>query len=555
MKKSAATFFTFAFMSFSLGLMAQERSFTTDPIKVIKAYEPVLADLQKVTTRPALPEVSVEKPEMTYKPIPIPVLKVDKELQPLQANKANKLVAPPINGNFLMAGYGNYNAPLVNMHLMSVRNQNTEYGLDLMHFSANGNINYEQERFEQAIASINRFGAYAKTNAFNHLLHAKINYDRLGSRYFGFDRNRFTYNPDSLKQIYNTFSTQLGIASNNAQPDAWQYNANLGFYNLNDSYKQSENNFRLDAGVAKNLGENRFSATLAYDFTGFKHDTSKLNRSLLLFNPAYEIKSETFKLRIGLSTAFQSLPDSSRFHLYPDVVFNMPLAGEQMQLEVGVGGSLQRIGWNTLVQRNPFIGQQLQLGNVNEALSLYAHLHGKLSDASTYKIYTKWQNMKNAIFFLNDPENFTRILPIYEKNASRLDIGAHYQFDLFKQFSVLLGTEARIFMLDSLEKPWNEPTLILNSQLNYQLSEKLKLKADIHAFNAVSVLILTPNPEVEGRGKLNGVVDISFGADYQFAKNISVWLQANNLASMRYFRYFNYPTYGMNFMGGFTFSL
>ena len=51
---------------------------------------------------------------------------------------------------------------------------------------------------------------------------------------------------------------------------------------------------------------------------------------------------------------------------------------------------------------------------------------------------------------------------------------------------------------------------------------------------------------------LNGLFDLSLGAEYQATENIGIFFQLNNLANNRRQRWANYPTYGINILGGIT---
>ena len=79
------------------------------------------------------------------------------------------------------------------------------------------------------------------------------------------------------------------------------------------------------------------------------------------------------------------------------------------------------------------------------------------------------------------------------------------------------------------------------------LKDKLRLKGELYVENGVPYI----NPEGE-TDNLNGLFDLSFGADYRFTKNIGAFLNVNNLAGNKRQRWANFPTYGINFLGGIT---
>jgi outer membrane receptor protein involved in Fe transport len=50
--------------------------------------------------------------------------------------------------------------------------------------------------------------------------------------------------------------------------------------------------------------------------------------------------------------------------------------------------------------------------------------------------------------------------------------------------------------------------------------------------------------------RLNGVFDLNLGVSYDYNKTFGFFLNINNVTSARYFRWYNYPTYGFNVLGG-----
>jgi outer membrane receptor protein involved in Fe transport len=54
--------------------------------------------------------------------------------------------------------------------------------------------------------------------------------------------------------------------------------------------------------------------------------------------------------------------------------------------------------------------------------------------------------------------------------------------------------------------------------------------------------------------KLKGYVDLNLGAEYRYNKRLGMFLDINNIAATRYFRYVNYPVYRLNVLAGVSYS-
>jgi hypothetical protein len=51
---------------------------------------------------------------------------------------------------------------------------------------------------------------------------------------------------------------------------------------------------------------------------------------------------------------------------------------------------------------------------------------------------------------------------------------------------------------------------------------------------------------------LKPVLDFNLNAEYRYNSRISAFLQFNNVATVKYNRYFNYPVQGFQVIGGIT---
>jgi hypothetical protein len=54
--------------------------------------------------------------------------------------------------------------------------------------------------------------------------------------------------------------------------------------------------------------------------------------------------------------------------------------------------------------------------------------------------------------------------------------------------------------------------------------------------------------------EMDPFTDLNLGIDYRYNKSFSAFVQFNNIANNRYQRFYAYPVYGINVLGGFTFT-
>jgi outer membrane receptor protein involved in Fe transport len=57
--------------------------------------------------------------------------------------------------------------------------------------------------------------------------------------------------------------------------------------------------------------------------------------------------------------------------------------------------------------------------------------------------------------------------------------------------------------------------------------------------------------DTSGVNKLPTIFDANIGAEYALKPNFRFFATVSNLTATNYQRWYNYPVYGLNFMGGF----
>jgi outer membrane receptor protein involved in Fe transport len=108
---------------------------------------------------------------------------------------------------------------------------------------------------------------------------------------------------------------------------------------------------------------------------------------------------------------------------------------------------------------------------------------------------------------------------------------------------------------------WHKPAYDLEFTGRYNIQEKIVLTAKaiitgpVWALVPVHVNYFISGPEfIMQAKKLKGWTDINLGAEYRFNKALSFWININNLTNSKYYRWSNYRSYGINLLGGVSYS-
>jgi len=532
----------------SFAAQAQERGngsgFTTDPIRVVRAYEAVLADALKVSPVPQLPTVQTERKLLTYTGINR-MAPTSVELAPLSPLRA--LAEPPstIGGGHLRIGGGNYRTPLGDLRLTSKRDPKFEYGLTAKHFSSAGNLRVDTFKFNHADFSDNHLGVHGKRYLNKLYIHSNFDYDRQVRHFYG-AHQPIDIPKDSIRQVFNRIGGAVGIASHQVEADQVEYNAKFSFYSLNDRFDQRENNLRLDGGLMVRLDENRVTFDFAFDHTNYTTLTGFNNtRSLVYFQPRYNLQKSSFILNAGLNLAMEASGGISEFRIYPHIDFTYLVKDVYMLAYGGVTGNTERVSYQDVVRINPFVGQELDIRNLNNRVQFYAGLKGSIDEMTSYNVMGSYQRLQQAMFFLNDSLDFSRLIPVYDSNTNVLNLRAEVVRKFGDKYEAHFKMDLKSFGLSNLEAAFMQPTAAFRAGGTYNLQSRLRLMAEAVMFNGVSYL-----SEAQQLERLNGVFDLNLGVSYDYNKTFGFFLNLNNVTSARYFRWYNYPTYGFNVLGG-----
>jgi outer membrane receptor protein involved in Fe transport len=108
----------------------------------------------------------------------------------------------------------------------------------------------------------------------------------------------------------------------------------------------------------------------------------------------------------------------------------------------------------------------------------------------------------------------------------------------------------------NLERPYHKPDYDITLSALYNLRSKIIIKGDIFVIgnqwaltqvqDSVGAYSLKPK-------LLNNLVDINLGAEYRYSKMLSFFVNFNNIANMRYYRWERYPSQRFNMMIGLSF--
>jgi hypothetical protein len=127
-----------------------------------------------------------------------------------------------------------------------------------------------------------------------------------------------------------------------------------------------------------------------------------------------------------------------------------------------------------------------------------------------------------------------------------------------EKLSLRGDVDYRKYMPENEEHAWHKPAMHLIITGRYNIADKFILNMNIYRITKQYAKIpsfgITVNDIVYETRSINAINDFNLGIEYRYNKKLSAFVNLNNIAAYRYFRWNNYPTQRFNFLAGLTYS-
>jgi hypothetical protein len=225
---------------------------------------------------------------------------------------------------------------------------------------------------------------------------------------------------------------------------------------------------------------------------------------------------------------------------------------------IGLDGGLTQNTFYSLNRGNYYINSAVDLKNT-KMFKFFAGVRGTLSKTISFDVAFESIKWTDRPLYFND----TIFSDMYKFNVIYDDVSAlRFKGSLSYQKNEKLKIDAigeyNIYSATNQQYAWNLPTVKFTFRSNYNLFDKFYVKADFTFMDGRKSPkgILNPDPSQSNSDNFNlGLIaDANLGFEYRYNKRISAFVQFNNIANQKYMRWYNYPVYGFQVLGGVTFG-
>jgi hypothetical protein len=536
-----------------------------EEITVVAPFDPIIPDAFKISRNPAISDTLSAVPVMNYSVMPRRA-DVTPVIEPLPAVK---LLAEPLSKlyrNYLRAGAGNNASLYGELTMSSLRSKTYLVSIHLKHQSSAGKI----QDFGPPGNSKNEAEASVVRYFDEHSLSGKAFYERDGFHLYGFrpaDYPDTVISADELKQHFFTTGASIGFASHYKADDKVNHNLVLDYAHTGGSIGQKEDQVKFSAALDRKfdllkLGKPQILGLSAgYSYLNQQDTALRTGSGILLFNPYMKASYNEYSFMAGFIVNI-STDSVTKGHLYPMAEARLELIPGGLNVFAGISGGLERTSLRRFTEENLYLSPVTPWNYTNDKFRIYGGFQSNISRSFNFNGTLSSSTYENFPFFVTDTAAFllNSFTLVYD-NVNAVKIRGEFEYVKSERLRLSLTGEYNHYKTSGQEYAWYKPTWVFEFSGRYDLQKKIVVTARASINSAVwapvpvnASIALTPDAYILEPQQLKGWADISLGTEYRFTKALSFWLNFNNLAATKYFRWYNYRSYGFNLLGGASYS-
>ncbi|MBW7844515.1 MAG: hypothetical protein H3C45_02490 [Bacteroidia bacterium] len=511
----------------------------TNEYDVIKDFKPTLSEILKITSNPN-PEVpEVKAPKLDYT-LPETRLTTDATVYTIKPLAMGTALLPKLKSNYFKLGYGNYNSPVIEAYINTVRNKTSQAGVFAKHLSASPSDNVQA-------FSDNQINMWGKRFLNSGMLHSSVSYTRNVIHLYGFQPQSLNLSESTLRKQYAAIDLNAGYSNIIKDTSKIKYNIDLYYYNFIDNKDMKENDFKLTGTVSKYIGGNPLKVDLGVNTNTISTKTFEYNQVLVTINPDYtlSINNRAFVM-LGFNSTIFSDSANGKLYFYPEAEIAYQITPKTITAFAGITGRLIKDTYKSLVNENPFISI-LNINKTDNKFEFYTGVKGEIGPQTSFSLQYSLATVKNMVFFGYDSVSLGQEAIYDTTNSGLSNVKAELNHEFADKFHFNFVLNYFSYSL-AIPAPYGRPTFTTRTAFFYNLGEKIIIRADAYTMNKRTGIEVPSNKEFN----LKAITDLNLGVSYKYRKNIGLFLNLNNLTNNKYQRWMNYPVYGFNLLGGIT---
>ncbi len=527
----------------------------TQQIEVVRAYKPVLADALKFRRNPNLNDIKPAPPKITYNLLD-KRLELNTDIRELQIQKIIKPNTNELKNNYAKIGLGNLGTTLAQLNVATGQDQALQAGFNFNHLAQKGKLNLQNT--SQQTATV-----YGKSIGNTLVMQGNLQYNRRTNYFYGIDEMQTFSNLNPQQQKINLFEANAELHKRTLSNDSNQlaFASKINAYHFNSIFDNTENNVTISADASKNIRLFKAGANAVIDFTSTKNSSNNLSNHLFKLNPYIQLDGYRFSLTAGLNYV-NEFGTNQRIHIFPNANIDYALITDYLTLFASLNGDVNKTRLQQLTTVNPFLNTNPFIKNSIQKLAISGGVRGIILPNVGFKAMVKSISVTDFQYFINNIDEKQKFDIAYD-DANILNFTGEINAKFSDNFSLDTKADFNQYTLSKQAYAWFNPALKFTSTAGVKIAKKFKLEADFYYQSLTKALVLnypdplafsTPEYNPNTVATLPSFVDIGLGINYAYNNKFSAFIKANNLLNKQYQQFLYYPSFGLNVLGGISYS-
>lgn len=521
----------------------------------------------RITEKPEIIDTVVPIPNISY-PLLSRSMETEISIDQIDASKI-KIIEKleKLYPGYVRLGIGNYASPLGEIYYNSVRNRRTSYGFHVNHNSSFGNIKgYAPSTFDNTTAKV--FGEFFTTR---YKIESKIDYLNNGYHFYGIPDSTGSISKDSLRNRVQGIGAGIRFSNFTRKDSAkllYTVKSNFDYFHEFDPNDLNMNalnsNFTIGTEMAYKLKRNVYAGEFNIKYNKYKFADQNPdvaldnwhndNNTIIQIKPVISSYGEKWKVIYGVDINFDILSDNI-FKVVPVIEGKYSLFNNMFIPYAGIGGGVDQNTFKTLNRANEFITSEQTLKNTKE-FKVYGGIKGTLSKRLSFNVQAHSTTFTNMPLFVNDSiwSDLYQFEVRYDK-VSAIGVNGSISYQADEKLKVDAIVAYNNYTAAQQLHAWNLPEIDITLRGSYNLFDKIYVKSDLTLLGGrKSPAGLFVTDATDEDYNLGFVADANLHAEYRYNNRVSAFLQFNNLAAQKYFRWNRYRVQGFQVLGGVTFA-
>ncbi len=522
-------------------------------------FTPKIKDARKIEQQPQFSDTVYKAPNFNYSIINTRV-NTTFHVRPIGAAKMKGERLDKIYKAYLMAGMGTYATPVFEFRYGMGRSRDQRAGIHLKHMSSAGKIkDYIYPGFSDNSVSGYFEKIYKKTR-----FGADVSYARNVRHYYGVNIedtaliNNADITDETNKQIFNTAAIKLSFSKYKYRKNEAYFDYKLGYYYIIDHYGTRENGVNYSGvnhwglNLFKGAKNQRLGFTSKVDFYNDSDSLHIGNSYIIGLKPFYSLNYKMLDAQVGLKADVYS--DSvSRIKFFPELKLKLDVIENVLNFVFEMYGGVKKNNFRDISKENPFVNSILPMKmSVNKFTSVLG-MQSSISRFLNLELGMRYEKWENAPFYVTDTSvflknKFTFVYDDYDLVA--LNAGLSYHFN--KKWNAFFVADYYVYNTVNQLYAWHKPNYDIKLTGSYNLGDRILIDAKLVYTGPSKAPVYDENGLVNPQ-TIKAWFDASLSIEYRYHKRLGIFLNLNNLAATRYYRWYNYPSYGFNLIGGISY--